>query len=331
MKIVTIFMIFFLVLPEMFSQEEGSHLRIMFWNAENVFDISDDPATNDDDFTPLGVMRWNTSRYKKKIQAIYKTIMAAGEWAPPSVIAFCEIENRKVLEDLIYNTYLSKYDYGIIHEESPDRRGIDVCMIFRKDVFRVDEYEYWSPKVIAGTEFTSRNVLCSRLISGLDTIHLVVNHWPSRRGGVLSTEDLRLRVASMVKAKTDSIVKVFAGRAKILITGDFNCTPGDKEINQLTGDGMFINLSSPDMPGGPGTYRYMGTWEMIDQLIVTTTMRDASTGFRAGNPKVFRPDFLLMNDPRYPGSSPFSTYRGYRYQGGFSDHLPVLIDLIRDQ
>jgi hypothetical protein len=329
MKIVNIFVILFLFISDLFSQVAEPAERIMFWNAENVFDTADDPATNDDDFTPTGVMRWNTSRYKKKIQSIYKTIMAAGEWAPPSVIAFCEIENRKVLEDLIYNTYLSKYDYSIIHEDSPDRRGIDVCMIFRKDAFRVDRHEYWSPRVIAGTEFTSRNVMCARLISGLDTIHLVVNHWPSRRGGVLSTEDLRIRVAAMVKAKTDSIVAVFAGRAKIIITGDFNCTPGDKEINLLTGDGMFTNLSSPDMPGGPGTYRYMGTWEMIDQLIVTANMPDAVTGFRSLNPKVFKPEFLLMNDPRYPGPSPFSTYRGYRYQGGFSDHLPVLIDLIR--
>src|SRR5450759_4813435 len=108
--------------------------RLMFYNVENLFDIYDDSLKDDKDFLPDGLMRWNLTRYNKKIISLEKTIVAAGEWEPPTVIAFCEVENRKVLEDLIYNTYLSKFNYRIIHEESPDRRGIDVCLIYRESI-----------------------------------------------------------------------------------------------------------------------------------------------------------------------------------------------------
>ena len=117
----------------------------MFYNVENLFDIYDDTLKDDNEFLPDGVMRWNFTRYNKKINSLYKTIVAAGEWNPPAIVALCEVENRKVLEDLIYGTYLSKYNYRIIHEESPDQRGIDVCLIYRKDYAEVIDYRYWIP------------------------------------------------------------------------------------------------------------------------------------------------------------------------------------------
>ncbi len=125
--------------------------RVMFYNVENLFDIYNDSLTDDNSFLPNGLMKWNSARYNKKINSLYKTIMAAGDWEPPAIVAFCEIENRKVLENLIYGTYLSKFKYGIIHEESPDRRGIDVCLIYRKDIANVIHYKYWIP-----TEFNEK-------------------------------------------------------------------------------------------------------------------------------------------------------------------------------
>jgi hypothetical protein len=115
----------FLFLTFTYSQEEPDSVpvRIMFYNVENLFDIFDDPLQNDNDFGPGGLMRWNQSRYNKKINSVYKTIIAAGKWSPPAIIGLCEIENRKVLDDLVNGTYLSNYGYGIIHEESPDPRG----------------------------------------------------------------------------------------------------------------------------------------------------------------------------------------------------------------
>jgi len=161
-------------------------VRMMFYNVENLFDIYDDTLKDDNDFLPEGLMRWNFPRYNKKINSLYKTIVSAGEWNPPAVVAFCEVENRKVLEDLVYGTYLLKYNYGIIHEESPDQRGIDVCLIYRKDCTNIIDYRYWIPSGLKSEDFTSRSILYTKLVISTDTVHLIVNHWPSRRGGVLA-------------------------------------------------------------------------------------------------------------------------------------------------
>ena len=307
--------------------------RIMFYNVENLFDTYDDTLTDDNDFLPQGLMRWNRERYLRKINSIYKTIITAGEWEAPAVVAFCEIENRDVLEDLIYNTYLSKFNYGIVHEESPDRRGIDVCLIYRKEIARVLNYRYWVPAEIKKSDFNSRSVLYTRILMGNDTIHLIVNHWPSRRGGVLAGENYRLTIASMIREKIDSLVERNQSEVKVVILGDFNSTPDEQSIKSLlTSAGShetLINLSDPLNEEGQGTYRYMGTWELFDQVIVTSQLLSCSEGLYT-DPKslqIFRPGFLLRKDPKYPGLSPYSTYRGYKYQGGFSDHLPILLDL----
>jgi len=316
------------------SQDAGTQSeRIMFYNIENLFDTYNDSSKDDDAFLPGGVMRWNLSRYNKKINSLYKTIVAAGEWNSPAVVAFCEIENRKVIEDLVFDTYLSKYKYGIIHEESPDQRGIDVCLIYRKDCVSILDYKYWIPSGIMKKDFTSRSVLYAKFGIDHDTVHLIVNHWPSRRGGVLSGEDLRMKIAGMVREKTDSLMNERPEGAKIIILGDFNCTPDDQVIRSLlvSSDSInfLVNLSEKMALKGEGTYRYMGEWEMIDQIIVSNKFLTSDNGFYTNDKmlKIFRPDFLLQKDPKYPGFTPFSTYRGYKYQGGFSDHLPVLIDL----
>ena len=308
-------------------------LRLMFYNVENLFDIYNDTTKADDDFLPKGLMRWNDTRYDRKINALYKTIVAAGEWSPPEVVAFCEVENRNILEDLVYGTYIAKFNYSIIHEESPDQRGIDVCLVYRKDCLRIPGYVYWIPSGIKTEEFTSRSVLYAKLVFEEDTIHLIVNHWPSRRGGVLAGEDMRMKISSMVREKVDSINRLTAGGAKIVILGDFNSTPDDQEIKSLVAPvksaNFLVNLSEKQAASGIGTYRYMGIWEMIDQVIVSKKLLSCNTGLYTlpDQAIVFRPDFLLAKDPKYPGFTPYSTYRGYRYQGGFSDHLPVLLNL----
>ena len=278
-------------------------------------------------------MRWNSGRYYKKINALYKTIIAAGEWNPPSVIAFCEVENRRVLEDLVYGTYLSKFDYGIVHEESPDQRGIDVCLIYRKNFVRIIDYIYWIPAMVRRSDFTSRSVLYAKLAFSNDTVHLIVNHWPSRRGGVLAGEDMRKKLSSMIREKADSIINGSTSGSKIIILGDFNSAPDDLEIKLLSAPAEsgynLVNLSENLAAEGLGTYRYMGIWEMIDQVIVSESLLKSEHGIYTDSLmlSIFRPDFLLKRDPKYPGLSPLSTYRGYKYQGGFSDHLPVLLGL----
>jgi hypothetical protein len=323
-----------LTLRRCYSQGDVSHsVRIMFYNVENLFDIYDDSVTDDDDYTPNGLMRWNLTRYNEKINSIFKTIVATGEWEPPPVIAFCEIENRKVLEDLIFGTNLSKSNYRIIHEESPDRRGIDVCLIYRKDIVDVVCYRYWIPSEIKREDFNSRSVLYAKLLILSDTVHLFVNHWPSRRGGVLAGQNYRNQIALMVRERVDSILESDISGARVIILGDFNCTPDDKVIKSLiySADTVksLVNLSERLNDDGFGTYRYMGTWEMIDQVIVSKRLLVSKNGLFTSQDllSIFKPDFLLRKDPKFPGFTPLSTYRGYKYQGGFSDHLPILLDL----
>jgi len=300
-------------------------VRLMFYNVENLFDTFNDSIADDDEFLPGGLRRWTYRRYSAKVQSVYKTIVAAGEWEPPALIALCEVENRKVLEDLVYGTGISRYDYGIIHEDSPDPRGIDVCLIYRKDKMKVIENRYLIPHCMKSGEFLTRSVLYAECLVEEDTVYLLVNHWPSRRGGVLAGEELRKTIAEMVKNTVDSISLRSGIMSKIIIMGDFNCTPDDNVAALLTGryaSGIkMVNISASALPGN-GTYRYQGTWEMIDQVIISESLIDKNARF-----SIFQPDFLLRYDGKYPGPAPFSTFSGYRYKGGFSDHLPVLLDL----
>ncbi len=334
----TLVLSFLIMLNGLSQNSDTVSIRMMFYNVENLFDIKDDSLRDDNDFLPHGLMRWNYSRYQKKINSVYQTIVAAGEWNPPAVVCFCEVEKRSVLEDLILGTYLSKYQYGIIHEESADPRGIDVCLIYRRDIVSVLAYNYLKPAEIKEEEFRTRSVLYAKLLISEDTIHLFVNHWPSRRGGVLAGEELRKSISLMIKEQIGSILLQSGGKAKIIIAGDFNCTPGDQEIQSISNlsiknyDGIstkMINLAEQPAGKGIGTYRFMGTWEMLDQVIISNWLVSSKTGIytEADKFKVFKPDFLLRKDPKYPGFSPFSTYLGYKYQGGYSDHLPVIIDL----
>jgi hypothetical protein len=319
------------------QQKEVNSVRIMFYNVENLFDIYNDSAKNDEEFLPEGSRRWNSSRYFKKINSVFRTIAAAGGWSPPEIIGFAEIENRKVLEDLIYNTYLSKYNYGIVHEDSPDSRGIDVGLIYRNDIINIINYCSMIPKGYNKENYDTRSVLYLKCSILGDTIHIIVNHWPSRLGGVLANESLKKDIAIMVRELGDSIALNSSGKAKIIVMGDFNCTWADSEMSILTdstfdygiGNSRFINLTTEEARNGLGSYRYQGMWELIDQVIVSDYLMNCENGLYTDEKyfSIFNSGFLLKRDPKYPGMTPFSTFSGYRYQGGYSDHLPVLLEL----
>jgi predicted extracellular nuclease len=321
-----------------FSQENGNKsVRIMFYNVENLFDIQNDSLKNDEEFLPDGLRRWNNTRYYKKLNSIFRTIASAGEWSPPEIIGLAEIENRKVLEDLIHNTYLSKYSYGIVHEDSPDLRGIDVGMIFRNDLITVLDHRSFIPEHYTKDNFFSRNVLYVKCIIRNDTVHIFINHWPSKLGGTLANIALRIDIAEMVKNKADSINLRSKGKARIVVMGDFNCTWSDNEMKILVSEEVetpeqnigLINLSENPAKKGKGSYRYQGIWEMFDQIIVSDYLINCKYGLCTDTESfnVYDPDFLLKNDSKYPGRTPFSTFLGYRYQGGYSDHLPVILRL----
>jgi len=316
------------------SPNKRGDIRIMFYNTENFFDTIDDPLTNDNEFLPGSAMKWNYGKYYKKVQSIYQVIAAVGEERPPEIIGFAEIENRKVLNDLIYKTPLEKYPYKIIHQESPDQRGIDVGLIYRSDIVKCLGSDFISIHFPGNENKKTRDILYFKALVNNDTLHVFVNHWPSRLGGKKKSDSGRLWVAGVLKHKTDSLFKINP-EAHIIITGDFNDEPQDKSLSSALGAANSSNQTSSTKLTNLswnlknnckcGTYRFTNDWEMLDQFIVSSQLLNNSAFSISLNIGKF--DFLLKDDTKYGGYKPFRTYQGPSYKGGFSDHLPVYLDI----
>jgi len=314
------------------AQVHKEYYRIMFYNLENLFDIYDDPLTNDDEFTPDGEKTWTNYRYRKKLNDLSKVIIALGEWTPPSIIGLCEIENFQVLLDLTTKTPLARLNYQIIHENSSDERGIDVALLYRpEDVQRI---AHTNLPVKSNSIFKTRDILLAELVfDQSDTIHIFVNHWPSRFGGKEKTEIKRIDAAQTLRNHVDSLQKFF-DNPKILIMGDFNDEPGDESIievldaSPMRGEiekNRLYNLSYPDFKNNMGTIVYReinNTWYLFDQIIVSGSLM-SNTGIVTKGKKcmIFKAPWILKNE------KPFRTYQGPVYFGGYSDHLPIFIDL----
>lgn len=336
-----IFLVAFLLSFHLTAQNnpgKRADIRIMFYNTENLFDTIDDPLTNDNEFLPKAKNNWTGPRYYHKLQKIYQVIAAVGEERPPELIGFAEVENRKVISDLIYKTPLEKYPYKIIHKESPDQRGIDVALIYRSDKVKCISSDFISIAFQGNKDKTTRDILYFKALINNDTLHVFVNHWPSRRGGQKKSDSSRALVARILRQKTDSL---FAGNpnSKIVITGDFNDEPQDKSLSSGLGavkinDQMkskeLYNLSwAKKISCKCGTYRLENNWEMLDQFIVSGSLllsaKNLSTSTEYLHIGEFK--FLLKEDSMFGGYKPIRTYQGPAYTGGFSDHLPIYLDL----
>jgi endonuclease/exonuclease/phosphatase family metal-dependent hydrolase len=310
--------------------------RIVFYNAENFFDTRNDSLTDDDEFTPEGGRHWNYSKYNIKLNNLYKTLIALGNWNPPDLIGICEVENKQVLLDLVNKTPLSKFNYRIIHANSPDKRGIDVAILYNGERVRVIHSRYFGVDMKG---LFTRDILYCKAKLGNDTCHFLVNHWPSRSGGQLETVPLRQAAALRVRSIADSLTQDH-GKVKIVIMGDFNDEPWDKSLSQTlqvktdtrnTQSACLYNLSNAPGSGKiKGTVKFRGEWTLFDQVIVSGSLIGSLEGLHVGpgDFRIFSESFLLEPDEQYNGFKPFRTYNGYKYQGGFSDHLPVYIDMV---
>jgi len=312
--------------------------KVMFYNVENLFDTENDSLINDEEFLPAGDRFWNKTKYYNKLKNIYKVIIAIGGWNPPAIIGLCEIENYKVLNDLVNNTPLVKFEYQIIHKNSPDRRGIDVGMLYRKDLFE-PIFHLAIPIIYPDQpENKTRDILYVKgLANQIDTIHVFVNHWPSRWGGQFESEDRRIFVASVLKSKTDSILSNDS-TAKIIIMGDFNDYPVNTSINKtlnaqtdysnIKNSGLY-NLSANLQKQNIGSNKYQGEWGILDQIIVSGSLLnpEEKVSTSINDIYIFNSDFLLEPDEGYFGFRPYRTFSGFTYLGGFSDHLPTYLIL----
>jgi len=320
----------------LFSQDQN--LRIMFYNVENFFDPVNDSVTMDDEFTEEGARHWSWYKYNDKTAKIYKVIAAFSKWQKPDIIALCEIENRYVLKNLLKRTPLGDSEYKIVHKESEDFRGIDVGLFYNPETLWPLDENFIKIRFKNHPDKRTRDILHFKaLLKNKDTLHVFVNHWPSKYGGAVATIPFRAQAAKTLRRATDSILKVNPN-ANIVITGDFNDTPNDESIAQHLGaaapdnttKSKLLNLNSAlNTNEYPGTHRYQGQWSMLDQFIVSAPLlnKENSVYTNPGQMRIGYIDLLLEPDKKYTGKKPNRTFIGFRYHGGFSDHLPILLDL----
>ncbi|MEG1564175.1 MAG: endonuclease [Bacteroides sp.] len=310
----------------------------MSWNVENLFDTRHDSLKNDGEFLPNAIRHWSYGRYRKKLDNLARVITAVGGWAPPALVALCEVENDSVLRDLTRYSALKEHRYRYVMTDSPDQRGIDVALLYQRHCFKLLSHR--SVRIPASKAFNhpTRDLLhvCGKLLSG-DTLDILVCHFPSRSGGVKESEPYRIFVAGIVRAQSDSLIAARL-HPQLLLLGDFNDYPQNTAIARTLGA-----VAPPDhpLPGKLyhllarqarqrdfGSYKYQGEWGLLDHLIVSGTLLDASAPFftSEANAHVFSLPFLLTDDEKYGGKQPLRTYYGMKYQEGYSDHLPVYVD-----
>ena len=298
--------------------------RVMFWNVENLFDTKDDPLKNDNEFLPDATRHWTPFRYHDKLKNVAKTIVASGYEHVPDLVGLCEVENDSCLHDLTRRSPLRESGYRYVMTHSPDQRGIDVALLYQRGSFKLIQYQSIGIPHGQVKQRPTRDILhvVGQVISG-DTLDVMVCHFPSRSGGKAKSEPYRLQAARTLRHTVDSLMQV-RQHLYLIIMGDFNDYPSDKSLRKvLCGKGDLVNL----MAGmKQGTYRYRGEWEIFDQFLVSPNVKA-----KTENVKPIRHSFLLEEDEKYGGWKPFRTYNGMKYIGGYSDHLPILMDfLIRD-
>ncbi len=313
-------------------------MRLVTYNVENFFDTQDDKQTADEEFLPDATRHWTVKRYRKKVADVSRVIAAAGGWNPPVIVGLCEVENDYVMRSLTDYGSLRQLGYEALHYESPDGRGIDVAMLYRRDEFTPVVSRPLRVETEAGV--FSRDILyVMGTLSGGEQLHLFQVHFPSRREGQAESEPNRVRAAQILRGAVDTIFAADSDAA-VVIMGDFNDTPEERSVAEVLGamplpeggeyrHGSLYNLTYAPAARGEGTYCYKGVWQMLDNVIVSGSLLDGSGTLWADpeSVRVFRAPWMMENSGSVLDSIPKRTYKGMRYNGGYSDHLPVYFDI----
>ncbi|WP_339711235.1 endonuclease [uncultured Kriegella sp.] len=305
---------------------------IAFYNLENLFDTKDDPKTLDDDFTPKGAKKWSNKRYRRKLYKLAKTISEIGNehtTAPPALVGVAEVENKDVMEDLIGSEPLCDIDYDYVHYDSPDERGIDTALIYRKSNFTV---KYSEPITLFvnnpnGERDTTRDILYVLGELNGEEVHVFVNHWPSRRNGVNETNYKRVIAAETLKRYMAKIEREFVD-PNYIIMGDFNAGPKSESIKNLMELPYLYNpMEKLHIPHERGSVNYKRSWSLFDQIMVSHNFLNHKKGTHSfAHANIFDEVFLTEFKGKFKGT-PYRTYVGRKYIGGYSDHFPVYIQL----
>ena len=311
------------------TKQADTKISVGFYNLENLFDTKNDPTILDDDFTPSGFKKWDEKRYTKKLKKLAKVISKIGKKEtgnPPALLGVAEIENATVLQDLIKVKALDKYDYDVVHFDSPDERGIDVGLIYRKEFFTVSNattHTVWLETAKGERDYTRDILHVTGDLMG-NKVHLLVNHWPSRRKGPNETAKKRIKAAQENRKVIDAI-RTQDEDAKIIVLGDFNDGPYDVSVKDhlvqkdLYNPMVFLNTKYE------GSLNHNFEWYLFDQIILSTNfMRIHQNKFKYLHSNIYNDKYLTEFTGKFKGN-PYRTYAGKRYLGGYSDHFPVYI------
>ena len=309
--------------------------RIAFYNVENLFDTIKDPVKHDEDFLPKSKAKWDTKKYQLKLEHISKVIASLFDSIQPIAIGLSEVENKKVLEDLIAQPALQKFNLGIIHHESPDERGIDVALLYNKDVIEEVFDAFLKVEFTFDPDDRTRDIIYFKgYMTEQFPVYFFVNHWPSRRTANGDSEKKRITAAMVLKSKIEDI---YRGEpfARIVCMGDFNDNPDDKSLEYLV-SGKYkyplsqnlVNLMRLPQSRHEFTVKYHEQNNVFDQIIVSKNLLTSDNPYYISNSAahIYKPLWLLHEDAKY-GFIPHRTYLGDFWVGGYSDHLPVYIDI----
>ena len=335
--ITTICIAIILILPEIIKASSPDTLFVAFWNLQNLFDTVDDPEKNDEDFLPDGNLEWTEERLDKKMYNLSRIIRMMNDGNGPDILGVCEVENEEVFESMVDN-FLSDLDYEIAYIESPDNRGIDNGLIFKADKFELINMQ--ADTVYLSDGWPTRSIFGVNLLTNDNkTLTVFVNHWPSRGGGQKESEPKRIEAALTLRNAVDRIF-LTDENANIFIIGDFNDDPVDISLLEalkanpikcdsipleleLKSEKELFNLAYQPFENGEGSFKYRDTWNMLDQVIVSgSIITGIDFNYICNSFQVFKPKYIVTHLGKYEGT-PFPTYGGKKYLGGYSDHFPV--------
>ncbi len=334
-----------LVLLMSISAQEKSYqvTCVAFYNLENLFDTINDPDKNDEEFLPDGSNRWNSAKYNEKLGHMATVISQIGDEhikGGPVVIGLSEIENISVLNDLVKTEPLQASGYVPLLIEGPDRRGVDVALMYRKEFFSLISYTSHRLIVADQPDFKTRDQLLVKGVLLGDTVHFIVNHWPSRSGGEKRSAPMRAAAAQLVRTTVDSIVNADP-KARIFIMGDLNDNPTNASVSKVLKaasspeeanlTGLYNPMYNMFKKQGLGSNAYRDSWSLFDQIIVSKgLLGDDKSTIKLYQTFIFNRGFLKQKEGSFAGY-PFRTFVGGSYMGGYSDHFPVYMFLVKEK
>jgi hypothetical protein len=343
----TFFGLFILIFcsSETSSQKSNHHFKICiaaFYNLENLYDTTNNPLVNDDDFTLKGIKKYSNKIYMDKIDRLSKVIAEIGTDKTAdgaAILGVAEIENDTVLNDLIHHPSIKKRNYQFVHFDSKDLRGIDVALIYNPTYLKVESSKKIPVKLSGRNQekLATRDILLVKGFLDGEPIYILVNHWPSKKGGEDQTNASRNMAAGVCRTEINRIQQ-FDPTAKIIVMGDLNDNPDSysvRKVLEATGNGSSLKKGELYNPWeaiyatGYGTLANQDSWSLFDQILLSGTwLNSDQAGFYFYRSEIFKRIYMIENRGRYKGY-PMRTWDGNNYRGGFSDHFPTYIILIK--